>query len=77
MGSQKLVVDVMLTCVVHRDNKHNFIAFILGLMTKILKLIVNVTLINRHRIPLPLVTLLGSAIFSLKINSLTVKSTSH
>ena len=26
-------VDVILTCV-HRDNKHNFIAFILDLMTK-------------------------------------------
>ena len=48
--------NVILTCIVHRDNEHNFIAFILGLMTKILKLIVNVTLINRHRIPSPLVT---------------------
>ena len=27
-------VDVTLTCVVHRDNEHNFIAFILNLMTK-------------------------------------------
>ena len=35
------------------------------------------TLINRHRILSPLVTVLGSAIFSLKINSLPVKSTSH
>ena len=61
-------VDVILTCVVHRDNEQNFIAFILDLMTKIIKLVVNVTLINRHCIPSPLVTVLGSAIFSLKIN---------
>ena len=70
-------VDVTLTCVVHRDNEHNFIAFILDLMTKMIKLIVNLTLINRHRIPSPLVTVLGLAIFSLNVNSLPVKSTSH
>ena len=46
-------------------------------MTKMIKLIVNVTLINRHRIPSPMVTVLGSAILSLRINSLPVKSTSH
>ena len=46
-------------------------------MTKMIKLIVNVTLINRHRIPSPMVTVLGSAILSLTINSLPVKSTSH
>ena len=70
-------VDVILTCVVHRDNEHNFITFILDLMTKMKKLIVKVTLIHHHHIPVPLVTVLGSAIFSLKINSLSVKSTSH
>ena len=30
-------VGVILTCVVHRDNEQNFIAFILDLMTKIIK----------------------------------------
>ena len=63
-------VDVILTCV-HRDNEHTFITFILDLMTKkIIKLIVNVTLINHHRTPSSLVTMLGSAIFSQKINLL-------
>ena len=28
------LIDVILKCVVDRDNKHNFIAFILDLMTK-------------------------------------------
>ena len=31
------LIDVILKCVVDRDNKHNFIAFILDLMTKINK----------------------------------------
>ena len=37
----------------------------------------NVTLINHHRTPSSLVTVFGSDIFSLKIKSLWVKSTSH
>ena len=56
-------VDVILTCVVHRDNEHNFITFILDLMTKMKKLIVKVTLIHHHHIPSHLLTVLGSAIF--------------
>ena len=44
---------------------------------KIIKSIVNVTLINHHLTPSPLVTALRPDIFSSKINSLWVKSTSH
>ena len=44
---------------------------------KIMKLIVNAMLINHRRTPSPVVTMLGSAIFSLKTNSLWVKCTSH
>ena len=42
-----------------------------------IKSIVNVTLINQHHTPSPPVTVLGSAIFSLKINSLRGKSILH
>ena len=51
-------VGVMLTCVVHKDNEHHFISFILDLMTKkiTITLIVNVTLISRRHTPPPLVT---------------------
>ena len=43
-------VDVILMFAIHRRNERNFIAFILDLMTKIIKAIVSVTLINHHYI---------------------------
>ena len=56
-------VYVILRCVVHRNNEHNFIAFVLVLMTEMIKLILNVALMNCHCIPSLLVTVLRSAIF--------------
>ena len=70
--------DIILTCVVHRDNEHNLIAFILDPMIKKKSQIDSERdADNHHCTPSPLLTVLRSAIFSLKINSLRLNSTSH